>query len=113
MLIVLLLLNCLLIQYFLLSDSMKSCFSTCMNPRSIANPYTFESMVVECGKCPACLLKKSSHYKLLCQLESSVHARTYFVTLTYADAYIPRCEYSDGYLYDSTTGEQLSEEYSY
>lgn len=84
-----------------------------MNPRSIVNPYTMESMVVECGKCPACLLKKSSHYKLLCQLESFMHARTYFVTLTYADAYIPRCEYSDGYLYDSSTGEQLSDEFAF
>lgn len=84
-----------------------------MNPRSIVNPYTFESMVVECGKCPACLLKKSSHYKLLCQLESFMHSRTYFITLTYADTYIPRCEYADGYLYDSTTGEQLSDDYSY
>lgn len=65
-------------------------FTPCLNPRKIYNVYTSESLVVPCGHCKACLLRKSNRYTSMSRLEASVHSYTYFVTLTYSNDYLPK-----------------------
>lgn len=98
-------------------------FTKCLFPRSIVNPYTLETMSVPCGHCKACMLKKSARYTTMSRLESISHKYTYFVTLTYRNADIPKAHIlpsENGYdLVDYDTGEilgndlQLTEEYIY
>lgn len=71
-------------------------FVRCLNPQIITNKYTGEKLTVGCGKCEACLMSKSSLNTLKCQLESKSHLYAKFITLTYADEYIPRMCYSHG-----------------
>lgn len=61
----------------------------CLNPRHILNRYTGNVVLVECGKCESCLLKKSLARVTRCKLESSVHKYHLFVTLTFANEYLP------------------------
>lgn len=65
-------------------------FTKCLNPRSIVNPYTGEHLVVPCGNCPACALRKSSLNAMKCKLESLSHKYTMFITLTYNNVSLPR-----------------------
>lgn len=65
-------------------------FVRCINPRRILNPYTRETLVVECGSCPACSLRKSSVAAMKCKLESLSHKYSMFITLTYDNAALPR-----------------------
>lgn len=67
----------------------------CLSPKKITNPYTGESLLVPCGHCEACSLKKSSMSTLKCRLESQSNRYTYFVTLTYRNDCIPRAELVD------------------
>ena len=89
-------------------------FSKCLNPKRIINPYTHETLVVPCGHCEACSLVKGSRNAFLCELESASHYCTLFVTLTYANRFIPRAQVVDNFteimgrdLFDSETGEFL------
>lgn len=66
-------------------------FIKCFNPRHITNRYTGEEVLVECGKCEACLLKKNVSRKSRCLLENAAHRYCYFVTLTYKNKYLPQC----------------------
>lgn len=63
----------------------------CLNPKSVPNKKKKgDKILVSCGNCPACMNKKLSRYKRLCELEElSNYKYTYFVTLTYSDDYIP------------------------
>lgn len=70
-------------------------FANCLNPRRIVNPYTHDTLTVSCGHCKACELRKSSRLSFQCDLESQCHKYTVFVTLTYADEYIPRASVVD------------------
>lgn len=65
-------------------------FTPCLHPRAVFNSYTREQMVVSCGHCKACLLRKSSRYTSMSRLEASSHSYTYFVTLTYSNHYLPK-----------------------
>lgn len=65
-------------------------FTRCLRPRKIVNPYTHETMIVPCGHCKACLTSKQSRLTLQCDLESKCCMYTVFVTLTYANRFIPR-----------------------
>ena len=67
----------------------------CFSPRRIVNPYTHESMVVPCGHCRACALQRSNHLALWCDLESQSHKYCMFVTLTFANRFIPRAQILD------------------
>lgn len=67
----------------------------CFNPRKIVNPYTGQSMTVPCGHCRACALQRSNHLSLWCDLESQSHKYCMFVTLTYSNRFIPRCQILD------------------
>lgn len=81
----------------------------CLNPRHITNIYTGENILVECGKCESCLLKKSLARTTRCKIESACHRFTIFATLTFAQEYLPlmslrpveRVIFDDDELYDS------------
>lgn len=65
-------------------------FTYCLNPRKVHNPYIGEDLVVPCGKCTACSMNKSFRYAFQCDCEAKVSKYVYFITLTYANTYIPR-----------------------
>ena len=67
-------------------------FVKCLAPQVIYNKYTQEKMMVSCGKCEACLSRKSSMSTLKVQLESFNHKYSKFVTLTYSNDSCPRLQ---------------------
>lgn len=79
-------------------------FINCLHPRRVLNPYTKEYVLIECGKCKACMLKKASSMSLKCQLESLSHKFCMFVTLTFDNDNIPL---AFPYLYSDVSGEQV------
>jgi hypothetical protein len=66
----------------------------CQHPRTVVNKYTRESVVVPCGSCPSCLLRRSSIQTNLLTTYSSQFRYAYFVTLTYAPCFLPTLEVS-------------------
>lgn len=66
----------------------------CQNPRTITNKYTHESVVVPCGHCPSCVLRRSAIQTNLLTTYSSQFRYVYFVTLTYAPCFLPTLEVS-------------------
>lgn len=64
-------------------------FIKCLHPRFILNRYTGKEILVECGKCEHCLMKKSTVRTTLCKLESTQHKYHYFVTLTFSNQHLP------------------------
>lgn len=62
----------------------------CLNPKRITSPYTGEVMIVPCGKCKACTLHKNNRLAFQCDLEEQSHKYCVFITLTYANRFIPR-----------------------
>lgn len=67
----------------------------CLNPKRIVNPYTHEVMLARCGHCEACALQRNNHLALLCDLEAQSHRYCMFITLTYANRFIPRAQFVD------------------
>ena len=65
-------------------------FIKCLNPRKIVNPYTREQIIVECGCCPACSLRKSSMNAMKVKLESLSHKYNMFISLTYNNISLPK-----------------------
>jgi len=77
-------------------------FTKCFHPRRIINKYTGDEIEVSCGICKACLLNRARKMTLLCQCEEEEHKYCMFVTLTYADKFLPKAKpvyekYSDTY----------------
>lgn len=68
---------------------MKYPFVKCLDPKSIVNPYNNERLLVECGKCKACRIRKAGVNSLKCKLESLSHKYCMFVTLTYSNTAVP------------------------
>lgn len=66
----------------------------CQNPRTVVNKYTYESVVVSCGSCPSCILRRSGIQTNLLTTYSSQFRYVYFVTLTYAPQFLPTLEVS-------------------
>lgn len=66
----------------------------CQHPRTVVNKYTRESVVVPCGSCPSCLLRRSSIQTNLLTTYSAQFRYVYFVTLTYAPCFLPTLEVS-------------------
>ena len=62
----------------------------CLHPKYIMNPYTHERMLVGCGKCSACVARKATRYVHQIELESQYSHSVLFVTLTFANSFIPR-----------------------
>ena len=69
---------------------MKYPFTKCLHPRRVQNKYTGDVIEVGCGVCKACLMNRASKMSLLCSLEEDQHRYCMFVTLTYADEFIPK-----------------------
>lgn len=66
----------------------------CQNPRTVVNKYTHEPVVVSCGTCPSCVLRRSGIQTNLLTAYSAQFRYVYFVTLTYAPCFLPTLEVS-------------------
>lgn len=66
----------------------------CQNPRTVINKYTHEPVVVSCGSCPSCVLRRSGVQTNLLTTYSAQFRYVYFVTLTYAPCFLPTLEVS-------------------
>lgn len=66
----------------------------CQNPRTVVNKYTHEPVVVSCGACPSCVLRRSAVQTNLLTTYSAQFRFVYFVTLTYAPCFLPTLEVS-------------------
>ena len=66
----------------------------CQHPRTIVNKYTHEPVVVSCGHCPSCILRRSGIQTNLLTTYSAQFRYVYFVTLTYAPCFLPTLEVS-------------------
>lgn len=66
----------------------------CQNPRTVVNKYTHEPVVVACGRCPSCILRRSAVQTNLLTTYSAQFRYVYFVTLTYAPCFLPTLEVS-------------------
>lgn len=66
----------------------------CQNPRTVVNRYTHEPVVVPCGSCPSCILRRSGIQTNLLTSYSAQFRYVYFVTLTYAPRFLPTLEVS-------------------
>lgn len=73
-----------------MSDKVSNFFNRCEHPRIIKNKYTGESVYVECGVCPHCLISRSDAKRNLCDYEKWNRKYCYFVTLTYNSQYVPK-----------------------
>lgn len=62
---------------------------SCLYPVPVKTPQGIAK--VSCGKCAACLNRKSSTLSMQCNVEESLHKFCYFVTLTYSDDNLPMC----------------------
>lgn len=61
----------------------------CLHPRTVVNKYTHESVVVPCGSCPSCLLRRSAIQTNLLTTYAAQFRYAYFVTLTYSSRFLP------------------------
>lgn len=66
----------------------------CQHPRTVINKYTHEPVVVPCGSCPSCILRRSAIQTNLLTTYASQFRYVYFVTLTYAPRFLPTLEVS-------------------
>lgn len=66
----------------------------CQNPRTVVNKYTHEPVVVSCGSCPSCILRRSGIQTNILTSYSAQFRYVYFVTLTYAPCFLPTLEVS-------------------
>lgn len=66
----------------------------CQHPRTVVNKYTHEPVVVSCGHCPSCILRRSAVQTNLLTTYSAQFRYVYFVTLTYAPCFLPTLEVS-------------------
>lgn len=66
----------------------------CQNPRTVVNKYTHEPVIVPCGHCPSCILRRSAIQTNLLTTYSAQFRYVYFVTLTYAPCFLPTLEVS-------------------
>lgn len=64
----------------------------CQHPRTVVNKYTHEPVVVSCGSCPSCILRRSGIQTNLLTTYSTQFRYVYFVTLTYAPSFLPTLE---------------------
>lgn len=66
----------------------------CQNPLTVINKFTQEPVIVSCGSCPACVLRRSGIQTNLLTSYSAQFRYVYFVTLTYAPLFLPTLEVS-------------------
>ncbi|WP_214282027.1 hypothetical protein, partial [Escherichia coli] len=70
-------------------EFIQKVFSMCQHQIQTKNPYTGELIMVPCGTCPACRFNKSILSQNKVHAQSLVSRHVYFITLTYAQRYIP------------------------
>lgn len=75
-------------------DLQNKLVTRCQHPRTVVNKYTSESVVVPCGCCPSCVLRRSGIQTNLLTTYSAQFRYVYFVTLTYAPCFLPTLEVS-------------------
>lgn len=63
--------------------------SDCMTPFCFRHKFTGETLCVPCGKCPACVKRKSAEWTFRLMEECKVSDSAYFITLTYDTANVP------------------------
>lgn len=73
---------------------MDKLVTRCQNPRTVVNKYTHEPVVVSCGSCPSCILRRSAVQTNLLTTYSAQFRYIYFITLTYAPCFLPTLEVS-------------------
>lgn len=73
----------------------KKIYSMCFNKRSIINPYTGRSHVVDCGRCPSCQQKKANGRRRRIDATCKPGYKWYFLTLTYQNRHLPYVKISD------------------
>lgn len=71
------------------ADSILKPPSKCYRPLRIYNKYIHEVVYVDCGKCPACLHKKSVELTNRVASEVKQHLYSLFFTLTYDNEHLP------------------------
>lgn len=71
-------------------STLKKLTTYCLHKVEVRQPFTGETILVPCGTCPACLMRKSYRNELACKANESLFKYTYFVTLTYNTACCPR-----------------------
>lgn len=49
-----------------------------------------EPMVIACGSCSECRLKRTKDWAIRCEHEMSMHDKNCFITLTYSDEFLPK-----------------------
>lgn len=76
-----------------LPSHVNSLVTKCQHPVRIFNKYTQEWVLTDCGKCYGCMLRKKTKMTAACQNESEKSLYSFFVTLTYADEFVPRLRY--------------------
>lgn len=69
----------------------------CLHPRRIFKDGRY--ITVRCGHCEHCVMLRSSRLKMLCDFELSVSNQSFFVTLTYAEDYLPMLECKETNVY--------------
>lgn len=75
-------------------DLQNKLVTRCQHPRTVTNKYTHEPVVVPCGCCPSCVLRRSAIQTNLLTTYSAQFRYVYFVTLTYAPRFLPTLEVS-------------------
>lgn len=61
----------------------------CMTPFCFRHKFTGENLAVPCGKCPACIKRKSCEWSLRLMEEEKVSDSALFITLTYDTCHVP------------------------
>lgn len=67
----------------------KYLYTECLHPHRVVNPYTTDILFVSCGRCAACIARKADVATAYAQNMASHFKFCYFVTLTYADIFLP------------------------
>lgn len=70
-------------------NSFKLPYCKCENPKRIRNKYG-DYMVVPCGHCRSCLIRRCNRHSYLCDLELKTSRYGLFITLTYDNDNVPK-----------------------
>ena len=87
-------------------------FVKCLNPQRIYNKYSREYKVVPCNHCVACRMYSASRLADKCRFEGLTASKVFFVTLTFANTYVPKARlvkrgFDEWDIYDVDSGEYL------
>lgn len=72
-----------------MTNNQSDVLYTCLHPKEVYNKYTGKKIVVNCGKCFSCKLRRITRWVSPLIREASCHKYVYFVTLTYSDNFLP------------------------